>query len=158
MEDMVACSRASGLGRVVRVAIRLLVIAVLAAAAVACSLLFRQDLRIVDGPRGSFIDVQWLGEYQANVRDLRLTDVQTGEVVWEVRARDRFFPLWLVEIKPGENSASPDAITGEEVLVPRGPTFKLVEAKRYRVDLWSYKEGLRRHVTEEFVLPKRVGA
>jgi hypothetical protein len=120
---------------------------------------FSQDLKVVDSRRGKLIDVQWLGEYQSNVRELRLTEVATGRVLWGLKAAaGRSFPLWQIPLEVGQNGVIPDGTTGAEVVTPRAPTFTLVPDTAYRVDLWTYKEGLPRHVSTNFALAKRQGA
>jgi hypothetical protein len=122
--------------------------------------LFDQDLTVTQTSRGTFIDVQFLGEYQANARRLRLIDLEAERVVWEMRARDAFFPLWLVPLQPGANPAVPEGLSvrNVEVLVPHDESFDLIAGRKYRVELWSYKEHLPRHVSEDFTLAKRPGA
>jgi len=142
----------------IQLAMVLIVTTIVGVTAIVCVFLFGQDLRVDHTPRGTFIDVRALGEYQANVRRLRVTDVESGQVLWELQASREFFPLWLVKLQPGENPARPDDLNGADVLLPTGSTFRLEEGRRYRVDLWSYKEGMPRHVGEDFMLPKRLGA
>ena len=131
----------------------LFIFILLSFATIVAAFLFRQDLEVVQTPTGTFIDVQALGEYQANVRRLRITEASTGAVVWELQAQERSFPLWTVPLQLGENEAIPEWLERASVLAPtQSHSFLLLRGKEYRIDLWTFKEHLPRHVSKRFVL------
>ena len=134
--------------------------AVLFVALGAWCFLFEQDLSVTQNSRGTFIDARFLGEYYANARRLRITDLEDHVVVWELKARNDFFPVSLVSLEPGENPALPEGaqVSEVKVIVPDDESFSLVPGRRYRVEVWSYKSGMRRHASEAFTLAQRPGA
>lgn len=95
-------------------------------------------LRIIpDGSKLS-VDVRTLGEYQTTVARIRLSDLSSRAVVWEVRSNDtaqiRGFTL-----NDGENAVQIRADHGSyRIIVPSGSsTFQLRRGIGYRLELWG---------------------
>jgi hypothetical protein len=139
---------------VLRSLIGLFVFGMVVLVAVVAVFVFSQHLEVVHLPSGTFIDVQALGEYQANVRRLRVTAASTGTVVWELEATNHSFALHTVPLLPGENAALPESLEGVSVVTPaKSPAFLLSRGKEYRVDLWTFVNRVPRHVSNSFILP-----
>ncbi len=104
---------------------------------------------------GSLIDVQWLGEYQSNVRRIRISEDRSGTALWELKASDgSSFPLWTVHVHDGLNPVLPEGLLGAEIVAPGSKMFRLHAGRTYRVDLWTYKDwSVPRHVFTTFTLP-----
>ena len=83
------------------------------------------------------IDVQTLGEYPTSVSCVRVSEVSSGQVIWEIRsvgiAQARSFILHV-----GENSASTHADHGTfRVIAPLSQTFVLRSGVKYKIELWG---------------------
>ena len=115
----------------------------------------RPPLRVTMRPGAVVIDMQTLGEYPSDVARVRLTDVASNRVVWEVKGRDEP-QLGRVQLSVGENVAAiSDVRHGSyDVLAPAGSgTFKLEAGKRYVVEVWGTDDATRAKRHAEFVAP-----
>ena len=90
-----------------------------------------------DGSKLS-VDVRTLGEYQTTIARIRLSDLTSGVVVWELRSNDtaqiRGFTL-----SDGENAAQIHADYGSyRIIMPSGSSkFLLRKSTRYKLELWG---------------------
>jgi hypothetical protein len=104
--------------------------------AVAC----RPNLEIRYGDGSVQLDVRSLGEYPDTVSKIRITEVASGRVVWEVKS-DRPYPkIWNVTLRPGANESHFQSSSGwkYKTLEPNsGKTFKLFYGVDYRAEVWG---------------------
>jgi hypothetical protein len=86
------------------------------------------------------IDVQTLGEYPTTVNRIRLTEVSSGRVVFEVLPKDRTPQITTFPLAAGENSADIlDAQHGtyRTVIPSAGRTFSLRPGEEYKLAMWG---------------------
>jgi hypothetical protein len=113
------------------------------------SWMFVQDLQIRPQADGSVvIDVQFLGEYCANVARIRINEVSNGKTVFEVRASGEFVPIWTFGLKAGKNRLELD-----DTPANASATFDLNERTEYQVTVWAIKSGLHVRRSRRFTLP-----
>ena len=89
---------------------------------------------------GVVVDVQTLGEYRTSVSRVRLTDTGTGEVLWELTARDGEPQIHEIALRPGANSAEiPSVSAGTfKVVVPSGSnSFALPSGGKFLIEVWN---------------------
>lgn len=119
---------------------RLAVLMLAAAALCGCS---GPPLRVSDTNGGVVVDVQTLGEYPTDVKKVRLTRANTGEVVWELNADEtqgRVPQLAQFPLHAGPNQTQiKDVLYGTyEVVVPRNrDTFSLQRGVQYELTVWG---------------------
>jgi len=124
---------------------------VVASAYVGWKFLSVQPIQIIDTNGGVLVDIQSLGEYQANLNRLKLTERNSGEVIWEVKAKKDFNPVWTIPLVAGENPAHPEILSLSEVLVPSdGSTFVLAASTSYILETWSLRDLGESHRVVEF--------
>lgn len=83
------------------------------------------------------MNIETLGEYPTTVSHLRVTEADSGTLIWEIRssgiAQARAFKLHV-----GENPALVKAEYGSfETLTPPSRTFVLHGGVRYKIELWG---------------------
>lgn len=111
-------------------------------------------LRIVQSGDRVTIDVQTLGEYQTTVKRIRLLNMQSHEVVWELATQTGTPQINVIDLQVGEN---PAVLTGVAsgtyaVVSPTGATsFGLVPGVEYEIEVW----GDRKKATGTFRLASR---
>lgn len=87
-----------------------------------------------------YVDVQSLGEYPTDVERLRLVDVSTGTVVWELRARGAAAQLSTFELHAGANPAVLQYVRwGKvDVVTPKNAaTFEIKTDQSYTLEVWG---------------------
>lgn len=113
-----------------------LAIVAAAAAMLGCG---RPPLRVTARENKVVIDLQTLGEYPSNVARLRLTDVATQKVVWELVGIGEP-QIGRLELIVGENAAAAsDVRHGRyDVVAPKGQTtFNLQPRRKYLIEAWG---------------------
>lgn len=93
---------------------------------------------------GILVDIQTLGEYPTTLTHLRLTRMDTAEVVWEVRA-DHGLQLWTIPLRHGDNPSVPHTFGQRpiEVMTPETDSFALTPGE-YELELSGEKRSRRR--------------
>lgn len=119
----------------------LLFVGLIAVLFIACNFFFVQPLQIRQGVESALVDLRFLGEYQANLERLRLTDSTTGHVVWEVEAAKGTEPVWTFHLEHGWNPAQPADFRSFRVLVPPSERFCLRADRGYLLETWSIREA-----------------
>jgi hypothetical protein len=125
------------------VLMRMLLTILMLAAAALCGCSGKPPIRVSDTSGGVVVDVQSLGEYPTDVKKVRLSRANTGEVVWELNANETQgrvpqlarFPLYV-----GPNQAQiKDVLYGTYVIVvPRNrDTFSLQRGVQYELTVWG---------------------
>ena len=128
---------------------RLIVFAAAAVLAAAIGVAYyRPPLRVSHTPEGVRVDVQTLGEYPTSVERVRLRDVASGQVLWDLRAQGKGAQLSTFELCAGSNPAKlQDARWGQfDVAVPkRDAAFRLERGRRYELEVWGTRVWLTAH-------------
>jgi hypothetical protein len=85
------------------------------------------------------VDVNTLGEYQTTVTRIRLSDVNSRAVVWDLRQPDGTAQIHGFTLNVGKNAAQLDSIPGSyRIVVPSDSgTFVLRKGAEYRLELWG---------------------
>ena len=89
---------------------------------------------------GLEVSVATLGEYPTSICRIDLLNRETGESVWELRAKGKVPQLWGFHLKPGLNPTEPEGILGGQydVVVPaRKEKFLLQKGSRYEISVWN---------------------
>ena len=88
------------------------------------------------------IDVQALGEYQTTINRIRVTDITSGNVMWEVAAQNGEAQIHGFSLRGGANPAGVQADFGEYHVVGPvdGRQFQLQTGRAYRLDVWGGNE------------------
>lgn len=129
------------------------VVFVVGGATLAWSFFFIQPLRLEYRPSGLFLDFRQLGEYQANILRLRLTDEATSRVIWEVLPTRNLIPVWTLDLHLGPNPANPGNWANCRQVVPiDSSSFLLTPGAAYRLEAWSDMNGRESHRTVRFTL------
>ena len=91
------------------------------------------------------IDVQFLGEYPSKIGRIRLEDVVSKKVLWEVEAKSDQMQINFVRIRAGVNRTSnPDIESLQSRLVePQTDEFVLDRGRTYRVTVWAPRPSQR---------------
>ena len=114
-------------------------------------LFFVQPAQVRYQHPGVVIDLQRLGEYQANLEHLRLAEERTGHVIWEVVASQQIIPVWTIELEPGPNPASPTHwLAPRQLIPPSAREFILKPAVRYQLEIWTNMNERQSHRTLHF--------
>jgi hypothetical protein len=114
----------------------------------ACTRLPAPDVRVLDG--AVEIDVQFLGEYPSPVARIRLTEVSSGSLIWEVvQQGPQPAEMRRLVLAEGANLASPVVEGGErfDVVTPSSEHFRLERGTRYRITLWGSRRSVGRSAT-----------
>ena len=89
------------------------------------------------------INVELLGEYPSTVERIRVSQVKTNDVVWEIEAVSIAPQLWKFDLRPGLNPvhlALPIKRGAFRVLQPeRDENFVLENGIEYRIKVWGSK-------------------
>jgi len=114
----------------------------------------RPPLRVSYGNGTVILDMQSLGEYPSDVERIRVTDLRSGDVVWDLEGRNDP-QIGLVTLFDGDNSVHPRDIRhgSYEVTVPANTsTFRLESGVKYSVEIWRHagSNRSRRRATIEF--------
>jgi len=127
----------------------------IAAGWIAYSFLAVQPISVTVGDRSTEIDLRSLGEYQANLQRLRLSDPATGQVLWEIAAPIKsIVPVWVLSLKQGRNPSQPPQVLPVQVLTPPADTFCLQADHAYLLETWSFRDlGLSHRKTRLQVPP-----
>ena len=123
-----------------KIAVALLAAVAVSAVALCYCFLGVQPLSFRYNGQGVVIDLQRLGEYQANVERVRVTDIAEGKVVWEAECPTGTTGVWTIPLVAGENpvTAASDQL---RVLVPVGKSsFQLEQDRLYRFEVTSVME------------------
>ncbi len=87
------------------------------------------------------IEVSTLGEYPTSVRRIRLSEAESGSLVWELSSGPRVPQIWDFTLRAGLNPAQlPTVFRGREyhVVAPRGrSSFLLRRNVVYRLEMWG---------------------
>lgn len=98
-------------------------------------------LHIEHGPGSATVHLESLGEYPTSVGRLLLTDVQSGQTIWDARRSAGTPQLWKISFQAGENSAQPVGVVGGgsfDIAIPQeAPSFSLEPERKYRLTVWS---------------------
>lgn len=106
------------------------------------------EVRVLEGTVE--IDVQFLGEYPSPVARIRLTEVSSGSVVWEVvQQGPQPAEIHRLVLAAGANPASPVVGAGEgfQVVTPSSEYFRVERDTRYRITLWGSRRSVGRSAT-----------
>lgn len=125
------------------VLMRMFLTVVMLVTAALCGCSRKPPIRVNNTNGGVVVDVQSLGEYPTNVKKVRLTRANTGEVVWELNANEdqgrvpqlARFPLYV-----GPNQAQiNDVLYGTyEVVAPKNrDAFSLQRGVQYELTVWG---------------------
>lgn len=107
------------------------------------------------------IHLETLGEYPTSVSRLVLTEVRSGDTLWEVRKAPAGIPqLWRITFRAGSNPTEVTSIFGDgslEVVEPKNAaSFELEAGREYQLRIWS--ESGRSSRTASFTLPSSADA
>jgi hypothetical protein len=97
-------------------------------------------INVTKRSRAKDVDFMFLGEYCIGISRVRIRDLDSGRVVWEVAARKGLDAgICKLSLQVGENPASVGIAdpTTFSVVVPHVPTFQLSAARRYRLCAWG---------------------
>src|SRR5438552_636068 len=113
----------------------------------------RPLVKVRPEPGAMVFDLQTWGEYPADVARIRLSDRQTGEVVWSATGVDGA-QLGVVRLVQGENPIQPSDIRhgSFRVEVPANvASFRVASNHQYLLEIWgSQSKGSRSDIV--FVL------
>jgi hypothetical protein len=131
----------------------LLVCVGIATASMLWAFLFVQPVQVRRSAEGVVVDLQILGEYMANVTRIRISEPTGGAVAVDLRAADRFVPVWTISLRRGANEADLGLRDPVRVIVPQGAKqFVLQAGREYRFEVWAVVNGLSSHRTTTFML------
>jgi hypothetical protein len=85
------------------------------------------------------VNVQTFGEYQSTVDHIRLTDLRSGTVIWELVSQGGDAQLFQFVLKEGTNPAQLNAAFGSySIAAPKDTDhFILHSGTEYRLELWG---------------------
>jgi hypothetical protein len=104
-----------------------------------------------DAPRNGqvIIHIDVLGKQPPDIARIRVTDIATGAIVWDVKPTTPtskcWNRCWNLTLKAGSNPASFAA--GDQqfnAFVPQGPSFSLTRGTPYRFEVWDSKGRVER--------------
>jgi hypothetical protein len=97
------------------------------------------------------VDVSTLGEYPTTVTRIRLSNVNSRAVVWELAADNGEAQMHGFTLNEGENASGVDTDTesGHFTVVtpPRSASFVLRKGTEYRLEVWSGRSLLSKRST-----------
>jgi hypothetical protein len=97
-------------------------------------------INITNRSRAKNVDFMFLGEYCIGISRVRIRDLDSGRVVWEVAARKGLdADICKLSLQVGENPANVGVTDPAkfDVVVPHVPTFRLSPARSYRLCAWG---------------------
>jgi hypothetical protein len=101
-----------------------------------------------DGSRIT-VDVSTLGEYPTTVKHIRLSDQNSGAVLWELRAATSEAQIRRLILSEGANPTKITATYGSYMVVApsSSATFTLNKSSEYKLELWCGSSAITKSTT-----------
>jgi hypothetical protein len=100
--------------------------------------LLTQALIVAPAAPGSVVDLRDFAGAPAQVRRLRISDVDADTVIWDLQASGDWGELSRFPLQPGPNPVLPRAVGGFEAAFPEEQeSFVLTAGAEYEVQVWA---------------------